>query len=105
MFPSLPGSIAHTISQLPNQIRRREKLWEISKIKKVYAFDLPFLKSTAALVFSLTFSSDHLLFGLANIPLPGSIAYTISQLPNHIKRGEKLREISIKNCMPSIYIF
>ena len=52
MFPPLPGSIAHTISQLPNQIRRREKLWEISKIKKVYAFDLPFLKSIAALVSS-----------------------------------------------------
>ena len=35
--------------------------------RKVYAFDLPFLKSTAALVSSLAFSSKHLLFGLAKI--------------------------------------
>ena len=68
MFPPLPGSIAHTISQLPNQIRRREKLREILKIKKVHAFDLPFLKSTAALVSSSNqISSNHLLVGLANM--------------------------------------
>ena len=79
MFPPLPGSIVHTISQLPNQIRRRGKLWEISKIKKVYAFDLPFLKSTAAL-FS---SSNHLVVGLANI-YHRCFSSILRKLPFHV---------------------